>query len=609
MHSTERTLIFGGTVITQNRQRETHEAMVLKDGKVEATGTLDEMRSLAGVAARTIDVDGACVIPGLIDNHPHAMHFGSFDAGCVKLYDATSHDDILTRIKDRVRQSQAGDWILTTPVGEPHYFIRRSWRNLAEGRLPNRYELDAVAPDHPVLIQAYAPVTPNVCAMNSRALAMVGIDRSFPDVVDDVHVEKDDRGEPTGILTGRVTNYYNSSPFFLGRIMGPIFASADADFWYRGGLAGQIRMASRGITGLYEGHAMEASNIAAYQRMRDEGRLALRVMASVEFAPSALDMGHGLSPELMRENLALARQLKQASDPQFRVDGLTLSTGGAIWPGYLRLGRPYSDPFGRPTDGFSPIPVHMLREAIEYSLKNDLRLNNIACGHVDHREFFDIVDPYLADWDVKGREWVTQHNIFIDDANIQRYADLGFHFTTTSSFCWGKAAMYEERAGSETLKDLTPMAKLFASGANVGFGSDWGPANPFEHMALSQTGEIGGTSGRRIDNPGYAISRQQAFDGWTVNNARLMQWKEIGALVPGSHADFSIVDRNPLTVDLADLPGTQILKTALGGRDIYDTGVFARLDDAPLEPERTDPGRSSHRAQKGHVCSQGCWHG
>src|SRR4029453_6434428 len=106
-----------------------------------------------------------------------------------------------------------GTWIRTTPVGEPHYFIRRSWRDLAEGYLPDRHVLDRATTAHPVLLAAWAPVTPNVCALNSAGLRALGIDHETPDRVENVTIEKDARGAPTGILAGSVNNYYTNDPF------------------------------------------------------------------------------------------------------------------------------------------------------------------------------------------------------------------------------------------------------------------------------------------------------------------------------------------------------------------------------------------------------------
>ena len=87
---------------------------------------------------------------------------------------------------------------LCSPVGEPHYFLRRSWRDLAEGVLPDRHVLDRAAPDRPVLIQAWAPVTPNIAVLNSAALREAGITSETPDKVAGVTIVKDAAGEPTG---------------------------------------------------------------------------------------------------------------------------------------------------------------------------------------------------------------------------------------------------------------------------------------------------------------------------------------------------------------------------------------------------------------------------
>jgi len=321
-----RTLLFGGPVVTQNARRETHEALVLEGGKVLATGQLADMRTLAGARAREVDVQGASVLPGLIDNHPHFLHFGTFEAGAVVLYDARNHEEILARIRERAAVTPRGQWILTTPVGEPHYFIRRSWRNLPEGRLPNRRELDSAAPDHPVWIQAYAPLLPNVGAMNSMALQVLGFTRELPDRVGDVWIEKDANGELTGLFHGNVTTYYNGDEFWMTRVVAQVLRVPD-DAWYWGALRGQVTAAERGVTAAYEGHAMDPEHIAAYQRIRDEGRMTLRVLAALEAAPHALDCGRGLTDAGIRAKFALAKALTQTVDwlrASIRNEGLDL---------------------------------------------------------------------------------------------------------------------------------------------------------------------------------------------------------------------------------------------------------------------------------------------
>jgi predicted amidohydrolase YtcJ len=59
---------------------------------------------------------------------------------------------------------------------------------------------------------------------------------------------------------------------------------------------------------------------------------------------------------------------------------------------------------------------------------------------------------------------------------------------------------------------------------------------------------------------------------WTRDAARVLGWEGVGTLRPGSHADLIVVDRNPLTCDIDSLPKTQVLRTLLAGRTVFDSG-------------------------------------
>jgi hypothetical protein len=166
------------------------EAIEITNGRVTAAGSLADVQTASGKKARTIDLDGRTVLPGLIDTHPHLLHYGTLQEPLVDITAANSHIEIIERIKARAGSTKAGEWIMTTPVGEPHYFISRSWKSLAEGRLPNRHELDRASVDHPIMIQAWAPVTPNVIAFNTEALRRLGIDENTPSQIGEVSIQK-----------------------------------------------------------------------------------------------------------------------------------------------------------------------------------------------------------------------------------------------------------------------------------------------------------------------------------------------------------------------------------------------------------------------------------
>jgi hypothetical protein len=61
---------------------------------------------------------------------------------------------------------------------------------------------------------------------------------------------------------------------------------------------------------------------------------------------------------------------------------------------------------------------------------------------------------------------------------------------------------------------------------------------------------------------------------WTRDAARVLRWPGIGTLEPGSHADVVVVDRDPLSCELDDLPSTRVQLTLLSGRPVHDAGVM-----------------------------------
>ena len=131
------------------------------------------------------------------------------------------------------------------------------------------------------MIQAWSPTMPNVCALNSAGLVALGINATTPDRVADVWIEKDAAGVPTGRLFGAVTTNYNTDPFFreiLLRLPGP--PSHLVEHATLRAIAAHHRL---GITTVYEPHAMEPRHIDVYRRLRDSGRLTMRVKAVPEY--------------------------------------------------------------------------------------------------------------------------------------------------------------------------------------------------------------------------------------------------------------------------------------------------------------------------------------
>jgi len=289
------TVVFDNTrVLTCDAGHTVAEAIAIRAGKVLAVGASGTVRASAGPDSRVIDLNGYTIVPGLIDTHPHLLHFGTLAEPLVDLGDARSHDEIADRISARAAGVPPGEWIMTTPVGEPHYFIRSSYRDLAERELPGRSVLDRAAPGHPVFIQAWAPAVPGVCAMNTLALRRLGITAATPDRIGNIWIEKGPSGEPTGRLHGSVTNYYCDSDFWNDLLRQLPLLQPDAII---PGTERAMRAANAtGVTTIYESHLMTFSLIEIYRWLRAEDRLTLRVLCCPEAEPSGVPWTDPLQP-------------------------------------------------------------------------------------------------------------------------------------------------------------------------------------------------------------------------------------------------------------------------------------------------------------------------
>ncbi len=561
--------LYGGGSVLPMTGAPAAEALLERDGRVAAVGPLAELRPLAGRGAQEVDLRGATLLPGFVDTHPHVLHFGAFAWPLADLSDARGYAEILARLRAKADALPSGSWVMGTPVGEPHYFLRRSWRDLDEGELPDRHVLDRASDRHPILIQAWAPTTPNVCALNSAGLAALGLSRETPDRVSDVWIEKDPRGEPTGRLRGHVNNYYTNDPFMHALLAKLPLLQLEAVV--PGTLAAMRQYNRMGVTAVYEGHAMGAAEIGVWRALREQGALTLRVLAAPDAESYGLPWSQPLSDAEFDAGLERAHAMVERGDPWFRCDGVTLSRGGPCEPGFLRTWKPHRGPYGAPTTGVTFVSEEKERRAIAFCAERGLRLNFIGAGDRDHDEFLAHAEAQERRTPGAARGWILQHVFFLDEAQARRYAALGMDVTTSVSFTWGCGAVLAERIGEAALADLIPLRRMLDAGLRVACGSDWGPKNVFEHLELATTHRVEGRAARN-DGPAQRVTREQALAMWTREAAAVLGFEGCGTLAPGSHADLIAVDRDPLRCAEDELAATRVLRTVVGGRVVHDDG-------------------------------------
>src|SRR5262249_58436675 len=97
-----------------------------------------------GPCMRVINLGGRTAVPGLIDNHNHFLLLGLRPGHDTRLETARSIADVQAAIRARTQTVKPGEFITAMGGFTPAQF--------AENRLPTLAELDAAAPNHPVLV-------------------------------------------------------------------------------------------------------------------------------------------------------------------------------------------------------------------------------------------------------------------------------------------------------------------------------------------------------------------------------------------------------------------------------------------------------------------------
>ncbi|EKJ74132.1 AH1 [Fusarium pseudograminearum CS3096] len=563
-------IVYSDASILVDSTGEKAEAVFIRDGKIAAIGSNEDVIKTAGPSVKNISVAGATITPGLIDTHPHILHFSAFAAGLVDLSNVRNHGEIVALIQERASKTPKGEWIVATPIGEGSFYVRRSWQHLEEGSFPDRHVLDQGSTDHPIMIQAWAPRVPNTVSFNTVALEVLGIKASSPDQMGKVWINREASGHPSGILTGSVNAYYNFDSHWASIVkkMPPLITPETIP----PALIQAMKKANaNGITAVWEGHAMLDQDIELYRSFNDQSLLTLRVLCSPEIHLTHLSLPPP-NNEQLQARLEKTMGMRKTNSAWLRIDGATFSLSGPCWCGHMNWPKGYLDPWGNITRGLRLLTDEQIRIICDFAAANNFRIHMCCGSPYDLQEFIDNAESVKKRYDLEKLQWVVQHGIMQEEHQPAKLAELGIDQTISLAFTFGKADMYRDRVGAQVLPMLNPLRSLLDAGVNTAASSDWGPSSPWEQMQLAVTHKMY-PSGASNAGPRQVVTREQAFWMWT-SGAKVLRWEEMGSLQPGNNADLIIVDRNPITCHLDQLPDTKVHRTIIGGRVVYDDGTY-----------------------------------
>ncbi|WP_084582085.1 amidohydrolase [Sphingomonas azotifigens] len=473
-----------------------------------------------------LDLKGATIVPGMIDAHGHVMDLG-FQLLHLDLAAATSLDDALARTRAYAAKSR-GQWI----VGGG--WNQESWRL---GRFPTAAELDRAVSDRPVWLDR---VDGHAGWANSKALALAGITAATKDPAGG-RIERDAAGNPTGVLVDAAAD------LVIKVIPKSTPRERNAAF-----LAAQEQLLSLGITAT----ADMGTTIDDWETMRamaDIGQLHLRILSYGRGVETALRVaGAGPTPWLY--------------DDRLRMGGIKLLADGALGSRGAWLKADYSDAPGNKGLGF--YSDDQLLNLMARGAMDNFQIAVHAIGDRANQQVLDAIE-ILSETYKGDRRWRIEHAQILDPKDLPRFAKLGTIASMQPVHQTSDRLMAEARLGPDRLAGAYAWRTLLQDGTHLAFGSDYPveSPDPWAGWAASFTRQDASGNPPGGWRPEEKLTREQGWAGFTIGAAYASFAEDkIGRLAPGLWADFLILDRDPLTASPAELRGTRVVETWVGGR-------------------------------------------
>ena len=546
-------ILHHGKIVTVNRAFEIAEAVAVKGERIVGVGRDADILRLKGSGTRVVDLQGKTVLPGLIDSHVHATGASMYEFDH-PIPDMETIADVLRYVKSRAAVIKPDQWIMLSQV-----FITR----LREQRYPTRAELDQAAPDNPVIFR-----TGPDAALNSKALALSGIGREVrADEAKLGKVERDPKtGEPTGVIR-------SASRFVSIRTGARTPTQADQRDRLKMLLADYN---SVGITSIVERTAGDEA-VELFRGLRDSGQLSCRVFVTYSIDPQ-------LPIEKIEEQIAkIAASPLRRHDNMLWVRGLKVFLDGGMLTGSAYMLEPWgvsriysiTDPKYRGMLYIEPAKLFRIARA---ALRNDMQLTAHTVGDGAVRALVNAYEEVNNEFPVREKRPCISHANFHTPEDIARMARVGIVADLQPAWLRLDGATLDKQFGNERLRWFQPYKTLFERGVMVGGGSDHmqkigslrsnNPYNPFLGMWITLARQPRWTE--KPLHPEERITREQAIRLYTINNAFLtFEEKEKGSLEPGKLADMVVIDRDILTCREDEVKDIQVLRTYLGGKQVY----------------------------------------
>lgn len=527
-------MFVNATIIDADGSQLSGDAVAVKKWTIVQVGKQADLALLCDKKTEIIDLNDAFLYPGFSDAHLHVESVGK-NLLNLNLVGTTSIGEIQQRLKDYSAKNPDLRWI------QGSGWDQNDWSTTA---FPSHADLDASTDERPVALER---IDGHAFWVNKKALALAGITKETPDPeASGGKILKDKSGNPTGVLIDNAMN-------LVWKQIPPDSPEQRTKYI----LAALEHFAALGLTEVHDAGSDEPT-LAIYKELERTGRLPVRVYA----------MAYGGDiVSFMKKHEPVVTDV----NPFLTVRAIKLFADGALGSRGAYLFEPYSDDPGN--YGLLTISEKDLNEIAETAKATGYQVATHAIGDSANRLVLDAYEKILGENIAKYR-WRIEHAQVLSPSDIPRFGKLGVIASmqpthATSDMPWATA-----RLGTKRIKGAYVYKSVWDGGAIVPGGSD----SPVEladpllgfYAAITRQDANGKPIGGWM--PEQILDRSSALKMFTELPAyAAFQEKIKGRLEPGFAADFTILDKNLMTIPPKEILQTTVVMTVVGGEVKYQT--------------------------------------
>ncbi|OXA89955.1 amidohydrolase [Flavobacterium hercynium] len=546
-------ILFNGKIYSFNSETPDVTAVAIKDGKFIAVGSDSNVMEFANEATKIIDLQNKRVVPGINDSHIHLIR-GGLNYNLELRWDGVpSLADALRMLKEQVDRTPNPQWVRVVGGWSEFQF--------AERRMPTLEEINAIAPETPVFILHLY----DRAIMNRAALKAVGYNKNTP-APPGGHIERDARGEPTGLIIATP----NAMILYSTLAKGPTLSYEHQINSTRHFMKELNRFGITSVIDAGGGFQNFPDDYKVVNELNEKKQLTVRIAY----------------------NLFTQKPKHEFEDFEDWIDTVKLYQGDDMYRHngageMLVFSAADFEDFLQPRPDLPETMEAELEKVVRLLVENRWPFRLHATYNESITRFLNVFEKINQEIPFNGLPWIFDHAETIDERNIERVKALGGGIAIQSRMAY-QGEYFTDRYGAKAAENTPPIKKMLEMEVPVGAGSDAtrvSSYNPWVSMYWMTVGKTIG--GLQLYNE-TRLNRTTALELYTRGSAWFSQEQaKKGDIKTGMFADLVVLDRDYFTVEDEDIKKIEADMTIVDGKIVYANGDFSSFSPPhiPILPD------------------------